>query len=77
MIMGNLHHHDFETIWNSEQAEQVRNQVKHCDKQCWMIGSASPAMKKRIAVPTKWIIKNKFKLIKANGRPVNLDPLDC
>ncbi len=73
MIMGNLDHHCFKTIWHSKQAEQVRNQVKHCSKQCWMIGSASPAIKRRITVPAKWIVKNKFKLLKTNGRPVKLD----
>lgn len=77
MIMGNLHHQDFKTIWNSEQAEQVRKQVKHCGKQCWMIGSASPAMKKRISVPIKWIIKNKLRLLKSNGKSVKLDNVSC
>ena len=77
MIMGNLHHQDFEAIWHDEQAEHVRKQVKHCSKHCWMIGSASPAMKKRIAVPIQWIIKNKLRLLRTNGKPVRLSPVGC
>lgn len=58
MIMWNLHKQDFETIWNSGQAVKVREMVKSCDKQCRMIGSAAPAMKKRISVPLKWVAVN-------------------
>lgn len=67
MIMGNLHQHDFGTIWTSRDAEKVRQMVKNCNKQCWMIGSASPAMKKRITIPMKWVIKNKLKIYFKNS----------
>jgi MoaA/NifB/PqqE/SkfB family radical SAM enzyme len=63
MVMGNLHQFDFDTIWYSEKAAIVRKQVKNCTKECWMIGSASPAMKKRILEPIKWILKNKSRYI--------------
>lgn len=63
MLMGNLHEESFDTIWNSQRAENIRKQVKKCSKQCWMIGSVSPAMKKRIGIPLTWIIKNKLKLL--------------
>lgn len=75
MIMGNLHEQDFPTIWSSSQAEKVRELVKNCDKQCWMIGSASPAMKKRILVPLRWIVKNKLKVIKNRKIACCLDPI--
>lgn len=75
MVMGNLHEQDFDAIWNSEQAEKVRKMVKNCEQQCWMIGSASPAMKKRISVPLKWVVKNKLKVIMNNGKAVCLDPI--
>lgn len=58
--MGNLHEKSFDEIWNSEQAMKVRQCVKNCDKNCWMIGSVSPAMKQRIWVPGWWIIKHKI-----------------
>jgi len=65
MIMGNLNEKTFDEIWSSQRADDVREQVKNCSKECWMIGSASPAMKKRVWVPAKWVVKNKLRLIKS------------
>ncbi len=59
-VMGNLNGQSWEELWNSEQAEQVRGRVRHCDRDCWMIGSVSPAMKKYIIKPSLWVIKHKF-----------------
>ncbi|WP_267313663.1 radical SAM protein [Desulfosediminicola flagellatus] len=75
MIMGNLHEQDFDTIWKSVQAEKVRQMVKSCNKHCWMIGSAAPAMKKRIFVPLKWVAINKLKVMKNKDENVCLDPI--
>lgn len=61
MSMGNLHEKTFDEIWNSDQARKVRAAVKNCKKECWMIGSASPAMHQRIWVPTAWVLKHKVK----------------
>jgi len=58
--MGNLREKSFEEIWHSEKAKKIREKVKHCLKNCWMIGTASPAMKRYIFKPTIWVIKNKF-----------------
>lgn len=59
-VMGNLNDMEWEELWNSEQAEKVRNIVRHCTRQCWMIGSVSPAMHKYILKPAFWVIKHKF-----------------
>lgn len=59
-VMGNLNDKSWDELWNSEQAERVRNTVRHCDRNCWMIGSVSPAMKKYIWKPAFWVIKHKF-----------------
>ena len=59
-VMGNLNTQTWKELWNSKQAEDVRNKVRHCDRQCWMIGSVSPAMHKYIWKPTWWIIRHKF-----------------
>lgn len=75
MIMGNLNDDTFDSIWQSEAARKVRQQVCSCTKECWMIGSASPAMKKRISVPLKWVVKNKLKVLMKKGRKVILDPV--
>jgi len=60
MPMGNLTKQTFEEIWASNQAAKVREAVKHCDKNCWMIGSVAPAMKKDIMTPIRWIIRQKL-----------------
>jgi MoaA/NifB/PqqE/SkfB family radical SAM enzyme len=59
-VMGNLNTQSWDELWSSEQAEKVRDKVRHCDRQCWMIGSVSPAMHKYIWVPATWVIKHKF-----------------
>jgi MoaA/NifB/PqqE/SkfB family radical SAM enzyme len=58
--MGNLKEKPFGEIWNSDKAKKVREKVKSCPNNCWMIGSVSQQMKKNIMVPLKWIIKHKF-----------------
>ena len=75
MIMGNLHNQSFDEIWHSPEAEKIREQVKRCSKQCWMIGSASPAMKKRISIPARWVLKNKLKVLTSSGKNVCLNPI--
>lgn len=60
-VMGNLNEAaTWEELWESEQAERVRNVVRHCDRDCWMIGSVSPAMHKYIWKPMLWVVKHKF-----------------
>ena len=59
-VMGNLKEQAWDELWNSEQAIRVRKKKKKCDRQCWMIGSASPAMHKYIWIPGWWVVKHKF-----------------
>ncbi|MBQ8598951.1 MAG: radical SAM protein [Oscillospiraceae bacterium] len=59
-VMGNLNRQSWEQLWNSEEAENVRRKVRCCDRNCWMIGSVSPAMHKYIWVPAWWVIRHKF-----------------
>ena len=60
-VMGNLNMQTWDELWNSPEAEMVRAKVRHCDRQCWMIGSVSPAMHKYIWKPTWWVLKHKVK----------------
>ena len=60
-VMGNLNEQSWDELWNSEKAEKVRNIVRHCSRNCWMIGSVSPAMHKYIWKPAWWVIKHKVK----------------
>ncbi len=59
-VMGNLNTQTFDELWNSEKAEAVRRKVRHCERQCWMIGSVSPAMHKYIWKPALWVFHHKF-----------------
>ncbi len=59
-LIGNLNKSSWDELWSSAQAEQVRTEVRHCDRKCWMIGSVSPAMYKYIWIPTLWVMKHKF-----------------
>lgn len=60
-VMGNLNAQSWEQIWSSEAAKKVRRKVRRCDRNCWMIGSVSPAMHKYIWIPGIWVAWHKFK----------------
>lgn len=70
--MGNIRETpDFKQIWEGEKAQKVREMVRKCPKNCWMVGTASPVMKKYIKHPMKWAIKNKLRSMQ--GKPACLD----
>lgn len=70
--MGNIRDvKTFDEVWFSPQAEKVRGLVKTCPKNCWMVGTAAPVMKKYIKHPTAWVIKNKIKSML--GKPICID----
>ena len=70
--MGNIRKvSSFDEIWQSAQAQEVRRKVIECPKNCWMVGTASPVMKKYIKHPLQWVIKNKCRSIL--GKQVCLD----
>lgn len=64
LSMGNIHQHSFTEIWESEQAAIVREKVRNCPKNCWMVGTASPVMHKYIKYPLKWALQNKLRSIR-------------
>ena len=61
--MGNLNEETWDQIWNGPRAEDIRKKVHTCPMNCWMTGTAGPAMRRHIWTPTKWILKNKIKLM--------------
>ena len=73
--MGNIHEKPFMEIWESEQAQKVRDAVRSCPKNCWMVGTASPVMHKYIKYPAKWALKNKWRSI--CGKEACLDFSQC
>jgi Fe-coproporphyrin III synthase len=58
--MGSLKESTFDEIWASEAAQRVREQVRSCNQECWMIGSAGPAMKRHMTTPVLWAAKAKL-----------------
>jgi radical SAM protein with 4Fe4S-binding SPASM domain len=74
--MGNLKDVDaFKELWFSDQARKVRQLVATCPKNCWMVGTAAPVMRKYISHPAKWVIKNKLKSML--GKPICVDEVPC
>ncbi len=70
--MGNIRDvSSFDELWFSEQAQKVRGLVRTCPKNCWMVGTAAPVMKKYIRHPTSWVMKNKLKSML--GKPICID----
>lgn len=70
MSMGNLHEMEFDELWNSAQADEVRSAVRVCDRRCWMTGTAVPAMKRNLPGVVWWVARNKVRV--ALGRPIDL-----
>lgn len=61
MPMGNLKEQTWDEIWDSKKAREVRKAVKDCKKNCWMIGSAAPAIWHHPIKPILWVLRNKFR----------------
>ncbi|ADD08056.1 radical SAM/SPASM domain-containing protein [Candidatus Aciduliprofundum boonei] len=59
-VIGNIKEETFDKIWRSEKAKEMRERVRSCTMNCWMIGSASPAIRKDLWRVTKWVVKAKF-----------------
>lgn len=59
-VMGNLNEQSWDELWNSKKADEIRGKVRRCDRDCWMIGSVSPAMHKYIWKPAWWVVRHKF-----------------
>ncbi|MBF0413342.1 MAG: radical SAM protein [Desulfamplus sp.] len=71
---GNIQKADsFEELWKSPKSAKVRELVAKCPKNCWMIGSASPVMKKYIKQILPWVVMNKAKNLV--GQSVNIDSI--
>ena len=58
--MGNLKKQSWDEIWNCDKARNVRKLVKQCTRNCWMIGSAAPAIWHHLVSPILWVLKQKL-----------------
>lgn len=72
--MGNIRETpNFKDIWEGEKAHHVREMVRKCPKNCWMVGTAAPVMKKKVYIkhPALWIMKNKLRSLKGQPACIN------
>lgn len=60
--MGDLKSQTFEEIWHSNKAEELRQRVHNCGRNCWMTGTAVPAMRDHIWESFRWVFGNKLRL---------------
>ena len=60
-VFGNLNDQSWEQLWHSRSAKQVRRKQRCCDRNCWMIGSVSPAMRRHILQPALWVLRHKLR----------------
>jgi MoaA/NifB/PqqE/SkfB family radical SAM enzyme len=58
--IGNLKEEGWDDIWRGRRAKEARDAVRNCGKNCWMIGSAAPAMWHHPVKPVLWVLRNKF-----------------
>lgn len=58
--MGNLKDKTFDEIWGGKKTERVREKVRHCDQNCWMMGSVAEPIKSHIFKTGSWVFKKKF-----------------
>ena len=59
--MGSLKENSFLEIWKSCSADLVREKVKKCNRNCWLICTSAPAIKNSPYKALPWILKNKAK----------------
>lgn len=69
MPLGNLRDQSWDEIWYSQEAERVREAVRNCPKQCWMMGSVGQEIKKHPVKPLQWVLAHKFR-----GREIEVPP---
>jgi MoaA/NifB/PqqE/SkfB family radical SAM enzyme len=61
-ILGNLKNDSFENIMNSPKAQEVKNKIASCKKDCCFIVTDRHDMVRRPWKPIKWILENKIRL---------------
>jgi radical SAM protein with 4Fe4S-binding SPASM domain len=65
---GNLHDHEFASLWDSERARMVREKVRACSKNCWMIGTVSPVMRRSPWSAARWVVAAKLRRLLGRRR---------
>lgn len=63
-IMGNIQEDSLENILHSDKAREALEKVKACQRNCAFIVTERHDMKRRPWIPIKWILKNKWRLMR-------------
>lgn len=50
----------FDELWRSARAREVRKKLAACGRNCWMIGSVSPAIRRHPLKVCLWILRAQF-----------------
>lgn len=59
-VLGSVREKSWDEIWNSREADGIRDDVRACQLKCWMVCTARSDMKKNAGHVAKWIVKKKF-----------------
>ncbi len=62
-IMGDLKTQAFDEIWNGPAAVEIRGRVASCARDCWMTGTAVPAMRRHIWKPALWVLRARMRIL--------------
>lgn len=71
--MGSLQEQSWQAIINGPTATAIRQQVRNCAQNCWMVGSAKTAMRSRLSArlpklgPLWWVASNKLRVTLGHG----------
>ena len=59
-IFGSLRDQSWDEIWKSERAEKIRDEVKECTQQCWMMCNVAPVIWHRPLKVLMWVVREKL-----------------
>jgi len=68
-VMGDLKAQSFDEIWHSSQANQARQRVAACTRNCWMMGTAVPALRRNFVPVSLWVLGNKMRVWRGQSDP--------
>ena len=57
---GNIKDKSWDELWHGEHAEKIREMVAQCQKNCWMIGSVAPMIKRKLIKVGMWVAARKL-----------------
>jgi Fe-coproporphyrin III synthase len=66
--LGNIRQaRSFDELWYGDAANEVRELVRTCPKNCWMVGTAAPVMKKNLRKVGPWVARAKLGSLAGRG----------